>query len=98
MALVIAKVILGQDDHANKPRGGGLNINNIKIEGKIISWIVLELIVGIKNLRYKHVGLSINKTTAVLCTKRGAAKHSAKAVNGGHLKQSNFKYMTLVLL
>ena len=44
---------------------------------KILEWLVLEGIVGTKTLRYKHIGLFINKTTAVLWTQRGAAKQSA---------------------
>ena len=44
--------------------------------GKILALLVLEGIVGTKNLRYKYVGLFNNTTAAVSWTKRGAAKKS----------------------
>ena len=45
-----------------------------------MAWLVLEVIVGTKNLRYKHVGLFSNNTAAVAWTQRVAAKKSAAAV------------------
>ena len=42
--------------------GGGLDINDLEMAGKILAWIVLEVIVGTKNLRYKHVGLFSDNT------------------------------------
>ena len=45
--------------------------------GNLLAWLVLEVIVGTKNLRYKHVGLFSNNMAAVLLTQRGAAKKSA---------------------
>ena len=54
--------------------GGGLDINNLQMKGKLLSWLVLEGIVGTKNLCYKHVGRFSNKIAAVLWTQRGAAK------------------------
>ena len=39
----------------------------------------MEVIVGTKNLCYKHVGLFSKNTAAVLWTQRGAAKKSAAA-------------------
>ena len=47
--------------------------------GKLLEWLMLEGIVGTKNLRYKHVGLFSNNTAAVSWTQRGAAKKSAAA-------------------
>ena len=45
--------------------------------GKLLAWLLLEVIIGTKNLRYKHVGHFSNNTAAVLWTQRGAAKNSA---------------------
>ena len=39
--------------------GGDLDINDLEISGKLLVWLVLEGIVVTKNLRYKHVGLSV---------------------------------------
>ena len=47
--------------------------------GNILEWVVLEVIVGIKNLRYKHVGLFRDNTAEVSWTQIGAAKNSAAA-------------------
>ena len=49
------------------------------MSGKILAWLVLEGIVGTKNLCYKHVGLFSNNTAAVSLTQRGAEKNSAAA-------------------
>ena len=61
--------------------GGGLDINDMEMVGKPLAWLVLEEIVGTKNLCYKHVGLFDN-IAEVLWTQRGAEKKSAAA---GHL-------------
>ena len=47
--------------------------------GKLLAWLVLEGLVGTKNLRYKHVSLFSDNTAAVSWTQRGAAKKSAAA-------------------
>ena len=59
--------------------GGGLYINDLKMAGKLLAWIVLEIIICTKNLRYTHVDLFSNNTAAVLWTQRVSAKHSAAA-------------------
>ena len=45
--------------------GGGLDINDLEIARKLLAWLVLEGIVGTKNLRYKHVGLFSDNMAAV---------------------------------
>ena len=62
------------------PRGG-LDLNDLEMVGKPLAWLVLEEIVGTKNLCYKHVGLFDN-IAEVLWIQRGAEKKSAAA---GHL-------------
>ena len=57
--------------------GGGLDINDLVMAGKILEWLVLEGIVGTKNLRYKHVGIFSDNTVELSWTQRGAAKTSA---------------------
>ena len=42
-------------------------------------WLMLEGIVGTKNLCYKHVGIFSDYMTAVSWSQRGAAKKSAAA-------------------
>ena len=59
--------------------GGDLDINNIEMEGNLLAWLVLEGIVGIKNICYKNVGLFRENTAAVSWTQRGAEKNSAAA-------------------
>ena len=54
--------------------GGGLDISIMEMEGKLLAWLVLEVIVGTKNLCYKHVGLFSNNTGEVLWTQRGQKK------------------------
>ena len=54
--------------------GGDLDINNLQMVGKLLAGLVLEGIVGTKNLRYKHVGCFSDNTAAVLWTQRGAKK------------------------
>ena len=54
--------------------GGEFDINNLEMAGKLLAWLVMEGIVGTKNLRYKHVGLFSDNTAAVSWTQRGAAK------------------------
>ena len=73
LALGMAKTIAGQADHAKNP-WGDLNINNLEMEGKLLTCIALEGIVGTKNLRYKHVGLFSDNTVAVLWTQRKVEK------------------------
>ena len=53
-ALGMSKEIEGQADNSKNP-GGGLDINYLEMARKLLAWIVLEGIVGTKNLRYKHV-------------------------------------------
>ena len=62
-----------------KNLGGDLDINDIEIAGKLPSWLVLEGIVGTKNLCYKHVGLFSNNTAEVSWTQLREAKKSAAA-------------------
>ena len=57
---------------------GDLNINDLEMSGSILAWLVIEGIVGNKNLRYRHVGLFRANTAAVSWTQRGAAKKSAE--------------------
>ena len=45
--------------------------------GNIMAWLVLEGIVGTKNLCHRHVGLFRNNMAEVLWTQRGASKQSA---------------------
>ena len=52
--------------------GGKFDINDLEISGKLLEWIVLEVIIGTKNLCYKHVGLFSNNTAAVFWTQREA--------------------------
>ena len=59
--------------------GGGLDIKDIEIAGKLLAWLVLGGIVGTKNLRYKHFCLFSNNTAALSWTQRGAAKNYATA-------------------
>ena len=59
--------------------GGGLDIKDLKMAGKLLAWLVLEGIVGTENLRYKHVGLFRDNTAAVSWTQIGAEKKSAAA-------------------
>ena len=73
----MAKEIVVYAGHADKTRGGELDINDLEMAGKLLAWIVLEGIVGTKNLCYKQVGLFSNNTEAVLCTQRGASKKYA---------------------
>ena len=81
LELGIAKEIAGQADNSDKPRGGGgVDINNLEMAVKTLAWFVLEVIIGTKNLRYKHVGVFSNNMAAVSCTQRGAEKKSASAV------------------
>ena len=42
--------------------GEDLDINDLEMAGKLLAWLVLEGIVGTKNLRYKHVGLFSDNT------------------------------------
>ena len=56
-----------------------MDINNLEMAVKLLVWLVLEGIVGTKNLRYKNVCLFRNNTAAVMWKKRGAAKKSAAA-------------------
>ena len=58
---------------------GYLDINDLEMAGKICAWLVLEGIVGTKNLHYEHISLFRNNTAAVSWTQRGAAKKSAAA-------------------
>ena len=51
-----------------------MDINDMEMAGKLLEWLVLEGIVGTKNLRYKHVGLFSDNTAEVLWTQRGAKK------------------------
>ena len=51
-----------------------LDINDLEMAGKLLAWLVLEGIVGTKNLRYKNVGLFSDNTAAVLWTQIGAKK------------------------
>ena len=60
-------------------QGGDLDINNLKMAGNLMSWLMLEGIVGTKNLRYKHVGTFIDNTASVSWTQRAATKNSAAA-------------------
>ena len=62
LALRMAKTIADQAGNADKPRGGGLDINDLEMAGKLLAWLMLEVIVGTKNLRYKHVGLFSDNT------------------------------------
>ena len=78
LALGMAKTIAGQADHAKNP-WGDLNIKNLEMEGKLLTCIALEGIVGTKNLRYKHVGLFSDNMAAVPWTQRGTKKKSAAA-------------------
>ena len=48
--------------------GGDLDINDLEMSVNLLTWLVLEGIVGTKNLRYKHVGLFSDNTAAVLWT------------------------------
>ena len=52
------------------------------MSGKLLAWLMLEGIVGTKNLRYKHVGLFRYNRAAELWTQTGAAKKYAAV---GHL-------------
>ena len=54
--------------------GRDFDINDMKMSGKLLAWLVLEGIVGTQNLRYKHIGFFRNNTAAVSWTQRGAAK------------------------
>ena len=54
--------------------GGDLDINDLEMAGKLLSWPVLEGIVGTENLCFKHVGLFSDNTAVVLWTQRGASK------------------------
>ena len=51
-----------------------MDINDLVMAGKPIAWLVLEVIIGTENLRYKYVGIFSDNTAAVLWTQRGAAK------------------------
>ena len=75
----MAKAISGQDDHTDKLKGGGLDINDLAMAGDLLAWLVLEGIFGTESLCYKHVGIFRNNTAAVPWTQRGAGKHSAAA-------------------
>ena len=75
LALGMAKEIAGQADNSDKPRGGDLDISDLEMSGKILAWLVLEGIVGTKNLYYIHVGIFKDNTTAVSWTQRVATKH-----------------------
>ena len=59
-----------------------MDINDMKMAGKLLAWFVLEGIVGTKNLHNKHIVLFSKNTAAVSWTQRGVAKKSAAA---GHL-------------
>ena len=50
--------------------GGDLDINDMKMAGKLLAWFVLEGFVGTKNLRYKEVPLFSNSMTSVSWTHR----------------------------
>ena len=54
-----------------------LDINDLEMTGNILAWLVLEGIVGNKNIHYKHVGLFSDNTAAVSWTQRGVAKKYA---------------------
>ena len=47
--------------------------------GNLLAWLVLEVIVGNKNLRYKHIGLFSDNTAEMSVTQREAEKKSAAA-------------------
>ena len=49
-------------------------MNGMEMVGKLLEWLVLEGIIGTKNLHYKHVGLFSDNTAAVLWKKRGKQK------------------------
>ena len=53
--------------------------NYLLIAVKFLAWLLLEGIVGTKNLRYKHVGLFSDNMAAVSWRQRGAEKNSAEA-------------------
>ena len=55
--------------------GGELDINDMEMARNLLSWLMFEVIVGTKNLFYKHVGLFINNTEAVSWIQRGAEKN-----------------------
>ena len=62
-----------------KNSGGGLDINHLEMAGNLLEWLLLEGIFGTKNLRYKHVGLFSDNTTAMAWTQRVAGGKSAAA-------------------
>ena len=51
----------------------------MEMAGKLLAWLVLEGIVGTKNLHYKHIGLFSDNMAAVSWTQMGTAKNSASA-------------------
>ena len=71
-----SKEISGQADNSDKPREG-LEYKDLEMVGKLLEWLMLEGIVGTKNLRYKHFGLFIDNTAAVSWTQIGSEKKSA---------------------
>ena len=52
-----------------------MDIKYLEMAGKLLVWIVLEGIVGSKNLRYKHIGLFSENKAAVTWTQRGQQKY-----------------------
>ena len=50
-----------------------MDIPDLEMAGNLLAWLVLEGIVGTKNLRHKQVGLFIDITAAVSWTQRRAA-------------------------
>ena len=58
---------------------GDLDINDLEMAGKLLAWLVLEGLVGVENLRFKHVGLFSDNMAAVSWTIRGASKRSDAA-------------------
>ena len=74
----MSKEIAGQADNADKPRGY-LDINDMEIAGNLLAWLVLEGIVGTKNLCYKHVGPFSDNKAEISWTQIGAVKKSTAA-------------------
>ena len=57
-----------------KNPGGDLDINDLEMTGKLLAWLVLQIISGTENPHYKHIGLFSDNTTEVSWTQRGAKK------------------------
>ena len=62
-----------------KKPGEDLDINDLEMAGKLLTWLMLKVIVIIKKIYYKHVGLFIDKMKVVPWTQMGSAKNSAAA-------------------